>query len=140
MRPFPLNSSTRERLEPLGYEFLAEILTRATERDSSNVTALAELAHVLTRSGRLEEGLAVDYRLVRLVPENPTVHYNLACSLALLERLDAALDALERAVELGYDDPDHLVSDEDLVSLRPQARFAALVRRLGGEPLDLSSR
>ena len=130
---FPIPRPLRERLDRLGQEFLADFLERATARHPENAEALAELAGVLTRLGRLEEGLAADEKLVGLVPENPTVHYNLACSLALLGRRDSALDALERAIQLGYDDSEHLLEDEDLASLRDQARFQELVIRLGGE-------
>jgi Flp pilus assembly protein TadD len=119
------------RLEHLGREFLAEFLSRATARHPDNVEALAELATTLTALGRLEEGLATDRRLVELRPKNPTVHYNLACSLALLSRRDPALEALERAIQLGFDDQELLRSDEDLASLRADPRFVALVQRLG---------
>ena len=127
---FPLSPAVRDRLGRLGKEFLAEFLARETERYPENVAALAELAHVLTRLGRAEEGLAADERLVDLVPENPTVHYNLACSLALLGRDARALDALEKAVDLGYEDADHLAADADLESLRREERFRSLVASL----------
>lgn len=133
MRPFPLIPRVRQRLDRLGLEFLAEFFAIETDRHPSNVDALGDLAHALTRLGRLEDGLAVDRQLVRLVPGNPIVHYNLACSLALLERPDEAIEALEKAVELGYEDPTHLVGDEDLVRLHGDERFQRLVRRLGGE-------
>jgi Flp pilus assembly protein TadD len=131
---FPLPRPLRKRIDRIGQEFLAEFLARATRRHPTNVEALAELAGVLTQLGRLEEGLAADAQLVDLVPENPTVHYNLACSLALLGRKEAALDALERAIQLGYDDHEHLLQDSDLRSLRRDARFRELVVRLGGAP------
>ncbi len=128
--PLPLGPQAQDRLERLGQEFLLEVLRRETERHPENVEALAELAHVLTRLGRLEEGLATDARLVELAPRNPTVHYNLACSLALLGRFPSALDALEKAVELGYDDLDHLMEDGDLASLRSEERFQRLIEHL----------
>jgi len=130
--PFPLRASVRDHLSRLGLEFLADFLARETGRHPDNAAALAELAHTLTRLGRLEEGLAADRRLAHLVPENPTVHYNLACSLALLEQDTAALDALGKAIELGYDDAEHMLADEDLVRLRDDARFRSLVACLRG--------
>lgn len=133
MQPFPLIPRVRQRVADLGQEFLAEFYGSVTARQPSNVDALGELAHALTRLGRLEEGLVIDRRLVRLVPENPIVHYNLACSLALLERGDEAIDALERAVELGYEDSEHLLGDADLAGLHEDERFQRLVRRVGGE-------
>lgn len=120
----------QERFEHLGLEFLAEFLGRASARHPERLETLAELATTLTRLGRLEEGLAADQRLVRLVPDDPTAHYNLACSLALLGRKETALDALERAFELGYRDGEHLAADEDLDALRAEPRFRALAARL----------
>lgn len=125
-----VNQATRARLERAGHEFLAEILGVETERNPANIGALADLGHALTRLGRCEEGLAVDEKLVRLDPENPVVHYNLACSLALLERTQDAVRSLERAVELGYLDVDHLLADDDLAPLRGLKTFQSLVRRL----------
>jgi Flp pilus assembly protein TadD len=120
-----------EHLDRLGLEFLAEFLGRASRRHPERLEPLAELATVLTRLGRLEEGLAADERLVQLAPEDPTVRYNLACSLALLGRKEAALEALERAAALGYDDAEQLETDADLASLRAEPRFKTLVARLG---------
>lgn len=125
-----LNERARKRLDLAGLEFLAGFLGVEARRRPGNLEALVELGHVLTRLGRHEEGLEVDRRLVSLVPENSTVHYNLACSLALLERPDEALDALQRAVDLGYADPDHLEGDSDLTSLRDSGRFQEILRRL----------
>lgn len=116
--------------EKAGLAFLAEFLEIALHHRPENVEALAELGHVYTRLGRLAEGLAVDRRLVHLIPENPTVHYNLACSLALCGEREAALDALEQAIGLGYADPAFLLQDRDLESLRAEPRFDALVRKL----------
>jgi len=126
----PLEPEVQERLDRLGLEFLAEFLGRASTRHPEQVETLAELATILTRLGRLEEGLAADERLVRLAPEDATVRYNLACSLALLGRKDSALDALERAFELGYRDAAHLGADTDLDALREEPRFRALAARL----------
>lgn len=111
----------------LGEEFLASIYGVAARRHPENLDVLAELGHVYTRLGRYEEGLEVDKRLVEQAPEDPLHRYNLACSLALLGHADAALDALERAVALGYDDLQFLADDEDLSSLRAHPRFLALL-------------
>ena len=111
----------------LGQEFLASIYGVAARRQPENLEVLAELGHVYTRLGRYEEGLEVDMRLVAHAPEDPLHRYNLACSLALLGRTDSALDALEHAVDLGYDDLKFLAADEDLSSLREHPRFVALI-------------
>ena len=127
---FRLRTAVREHLDQVGLEFLAEFLSRAVQKQPENMDALTELGRVLTELGRFDEGLAVDMSLAQLAPQNPIVHYNLGCSLALLGRREEALASLRRAIELGYDDPDFLRSDDDLSSLREDPEFLALLRIL----------
>jgi Flp pilus assembly protein TadD len=114
----------------MGLEFLADFYEASRRHRPDNVEALAELGHVYTRLGRYQEGLGVDRVLVGLVPSNPTAHYNLACSLALCGQTVEALDALDEAVQHGYQDGAHLAADDDLATLRDEPRFRALVERL----------
>jgi tetratricopeptide (TPR) repeat protein len=124
--PAPLNA----KLSRLGLRFLADFLAVETARHPRNIDALAELGQIYSRLGEWEHGLEVDRQLVRLVPENPTVHYNLACSLAILGQTDPALDALEQAVGRGYADAEYMLDDSDLESLRNEPRFVDLIVRL----------
>jgi len=126
----PPSEGLRRRLEQTGTEFLIDFLEVATRLHPENVEAISELGHTYTRQGRYEEGLVQDRRLVRLVPQNPTVHYNLACSLSLTGRIEPAIEALESACELGFGDADHLERDQDLLNLRQDPRFLDLVERL----------
>jgi len=137
--PLDLCDAARARIEAAGLEFLADFYGAEARRRPRNVAALTELGQVLTQLGRYEEGLRVDRELTRLLPEDPTSHYNLACSLALLGETEKACDALERAVELGYDDLEHLLADGDLGSLRDAPRFARLVARIGERSADESN-
>lgn len=120
-------------LDRLGTEFLVEILRIEIGRRPENLDARADLGHLLTRLGRHQEALAVDREIVRRSPLCETAHYNLACSLALVGSLDEALTALERAIELGYDDAEQMASDDDLAALRDIPLFRALVLRLRTE-------
>jgi Flp pilus assembly protein TadD len=123
---------TNPKLERLGLDFLADFLERARVRQPRNAEVLAELGATYTKLGRFRDGLAVDREVVALSPDNATSHYNLACSLALCDEVERALDALEEAVRLGYHDAQHLEHDEDLRALRNQPRFDELVKRLRG--------
>ena len=60
-------------------------------------------------------------------PETPYLWYTLACARARAGSRGPALDAPERAVALGFADREHVATDEDLESLRDEARFQALV-------------
>ena len=71
------------------------------------------LGGLYTKHGRISDGLKMDRKLVRYLPENATAHYNLACSLALSKRKADALKSLRRAIELGYQDIEWLMQDSD---------------------------
>lgn len=111
-------SRSRELLE-----FEIAFYEQLLETHPEFLDALMALGEAYTRRGLHEKGLAVDQRLVRLKGHDPIVWYNLACSLSLLKRLDEALEALRRAIELGYDDFDFLGRDPDLAPLRGSPQF-----------------
>lgn len=90
------------------------------------VQALYTLGDAYTRKGFLYEGLDVDQKLARLRPDDPYVHYNLACSLSLTGDASASLDALRKAVALGYDELSYLLKDPDLDAARRHPDFKML--------------
>jgi tetratricopeptide (TPR) repeat protein len=91
------------------------------------VNALVALAEAYTAEGHYTEGLEIDKRLARLCPKDPIVRYNLACSYALTEQREKALEALVQAVKLGYRDFNYLRKDPDLKSLHQDPKFTALM-------------
>jgi tetratricopeptide (TPR) repeat protein len=101
------------------------------------LTAVPDFADVLraqacnlTMKGRLQEGLAVDEKLVAVCPTDPTAHYNLACRYALLKQRDKAITTLRKAVELGYRDFAFMQEDQDLDSIRKDPRFRKLLKEV----------
>lgn len=107
-----------------------EILARRPE----DTEALRFLAHAFTQVGRFEDGLEADRKLVELLPLDPRVRYNFACSLALCGQAEEALTELSCACELGFDDLDLLCRDQDFESLRDHPEFRALCRQLDDDP------
>ena len=69
----------------------------------------------------------MDERLVCLLPEDPVARYNLACSYALLSENKDAVRQLCKAVELGYDDLEHLRHDPDLDNIRDVPEYLHIV-------------
>jgi Flp pilus assembly protein TadD len=98
--------------------------------DPDDTDALRYLAHAYTVVGRPSDGLAADRRLVDLLPRDPRVRYNLACSCALAGQSDEALDVLAKAIELGFDDLTLLRKDTDLDPLREDPRYREIEARL----------
>lgn len=99
--------------------FLAGIV----RRDPDYVDALQLLGDHYTQRGLFQEGLKVDERLAELEPTSSLVFYNLACSYSLTDQFDRAVQALDRALELGYRDFAWLARDPDLKKLRKHPAY-----------------
>jgi tetratricopeptide (TPR) repeat protein len=99
-------------------------------RDPKYTEVIEILGELYTRSGRIEDGLRMDRRLVRLLPDNANAYYNLACSLALKKRKSEAIRNLQKAIALGYDDVDWLMQDPDLEALKQVPAFQKLLTEI----------
>jgi tetratricopeptide (TPR) repeat protein len=97
------------------------------EREPDYVDVLRCQGELLTRKGQHERALVIDRRLVLLLPDDSVVHYNLACSLALLGEPREAIAALRRSLECGYRDLAYLKIDADLDTLRDEPDFQTLL-------------
>ena len=120
-------------LEDVERAALVPIFEEALADDPNDLDTLMYLANAYTRDGRIADGLALDCRLARLLPDEPTVHYNLACSYALLGEPDKAIGALEESVRKGYREPEHMRMDQDLDALRDDPRFQTILKCLEAE-------
>ncbi|HEY0455028.1 MAG TPA: hypothetical protein VGE41_01535 [Verrucomicrobiae bacterium] len=107
---------TRQEMRDLEIEI--SFLKGVVRRDPKFVEALQVLGDDYTRRGDFKDGLKVDQQLSRLRPGDATVLYNLACSYALIGRIDRAANALIKAIEEGYSDFRWLMRDPDLQKLR----------------------
>jgi tetratricopeptide (TPR) repeat protein len=120
----PLRPSDQQSQLDFELDFFEGILSRNPEF----VDALRVHGNNLTLKGCYEDGLKIDRRIVALRPRDALAHYNLACSLSLLKKVDPALQALRKAIELGYSDFRYLREDTDLDAVRKDPRFRRLLR------------
>ena len=109
------------------HQFEIDFCHSILRRDQENLPVMEMLAGYLTKSGRIDEGLALDRRIVELDPGNSISHYNLACSLALKNMATESIDALRTALEQGYSDFDWLMKDPDFDGLHENPAFSALI-------------
>lgn len=100
------------------------------KRMPRDVRVASALAHFYTKAGRIDAGLKMDRKLVRLDPEDPTAHYNLACSLCLKGRKADAVKVLRDAISLGYEDFNWMQHDPDLNALSDYSGFREMLSDL----------
>ncbi|MCK9595417.1 MAG: hypothetical protein PHH68_04515 [Candidatus Omnitrophica bacterium] len=99
------------------------------EKKPDFIEALIALGENYTRKGLYDKGLKVDTRLAMLRPDDETVHYNLACDYSLLKEAELCLEALEKAIDLGYDDFKYMLKDPDLEYIRKDERCVRLLAK-----------
>lgn len=112
-------------------DFEIEFYEKVLRRAPSYVETLRVLGEELTQKGLYQRGLEVDQQLVRLRPHDPVARYNLACSYALLNCNRPALEALRKAIELGFRNRRLLQGDPDLNSVRDDPAYQQLLREQG---------
>jgi len=119
-----------DEIELAGLRFQIGVFEQVLEKSPTDVDALRFLAHAYGAVGRPEDRLRADQRLCALAPREPRAFYNLACSHALLDHLDDAIEALSKAFRLGFRDGVLLRKDHELDPLREDPRFIELARTL----------
>ena len=112
--------------------FCLEFCNLILERRPAHAEALQAAAEHFTALGYYQDGLALDRRLACLYPDDPTVAYNLSCSLALTGRREEALEQLSVAVAKGYRDFNAIREDRDLSSIKDEPRFREILLEASG--------
>lgn len=108
-------------------EFEIQFFESILKKDPTYAEVVEILAGLYTQEGRLDEGLKMDRKLVKLLPESATAHYNLGCSLALKDRPVDAIKALKKAIQLGYNDFEWMEEDPDLMFMHDHQAFQELL-------------
>lgn len=118
---------TKKQIEDLDFEI--SFFENLVRENPDFTDALIPLGDVYTKRGFYEKGLAVDLKLADLLPLDPTVHYNLACSYSLLGKINLALNTLGKAIKLGYNDIKWMNEDPDLENVRKDTRYQTLIKK-----------
>ena len=115
----------------LALDFEFNFYVSLYEKLPNDIRLISILAEAYTRHGEIEKGLELDRKLVKIDQTNATAHYNLACSLSLVENFEEAICALRKSFSLGYCDFNWMLEDQDLQALRTTEYFTQLKRDLG---------
>ena len=88
------------------------------------IGTLTTLIHMIDTT-TIHKAANVSEAIVRQL--NAPYYYDLACCYALTRQKKQALQALEKAVDLGYNDYNNMLYDNDLVSLRKDKTYKFLL-------------
>lgn len=117
------------------YEQAIPLFTRAIDAGMRNSFMYGQLGSAQMHAGHYAEGVQTYLKAFEAgIPPGANTrglaYYNLACGYAKLGQKDKAFDALTKAVNEGFTNRRDYETDEDLVSLRADARFQELLARL----------
>jgi hypothetical protein len=96
-------------------------------RVQARYVALQAQAQALFKLQKYTEAEDLARSAIKLIPHEPTAHYNLACALARQEKPEPAMTALREAVTLGFRDAKQMAEDPDLASLKERDDFKTLL-------------
>lgn len=100
-----------------------------TKSEPENGQAWYRLGSALMRLGTYDKAATALEHAEKLGFAPPFTSYNLACAEARLGHTDDALAWLGKSVDAGFAQPNAITSDDDLASLRDDARFKEIVER-----------
>jgi spermidine synthase len=95
--------------------------------DPKHVKTLFVLGGLMAQQGKLESALKYYEEALALAPKSILGHYNMACVLARQRETVRAVESLRKAIEVGFDDWDHLMTDPDLENIRHARAYQELI-------------
>lgn len=105
-------------------------LAQETLRDKAQqYQQLQQEAQALFKDQKWSEAADKFREMIKLAPNHPAAHYNLACALARQDKPDDAVAALRQAIAKGYNDADHMTADPDLATLRTHKSWEDLLAK-----------
>jgi len=107
-----------------------EVVERQLKWNPDDARALHLGAGSLIVLGQIERAERWLQLALALDPDDSIVLYNVACNYATLNRVEEALDCLERAADTGTVSADWMKNDADLVNLHSNPRYSALLERV----------
>lgn len=98
--------------------------------DKNDAEASLQLARILHDQKRYREAIPLFEQASKGTAQRANALYNLTCALALTGEKDRAIETAARAIDSGFKYRAQYEQDEDLVSVRDDPRFKALMAKL----------
>lgn len=117
------------------YEEAADLFGKAIERGARNSFVYGQMAFAQLSLNRNEEAIktyekAFEAGIPAGAATRGLAYYNMACAYARLKQNDKAFEMLNKAIDEGFNNRQTFETDTDFASLRADARFQELLKRL----------
>jgi tetratricopeptide (TPR) repeat protein len=76
-----------------------------------------------------EEAIRITHQALDVAPNDPALHFNLACFYSIIRHYQDALYYFEQALRKGFNDEEKIRNDEDLRNIRDQKEFAEILSK-----------
>jgi serine/threonine-protein kinase len=111
------------------YEIAIEALQSAMTLDPENIDIVFHLGYAHHMVGDIDIALPLHKKAAESDDYAQLGNYNTACAYSLLENSEEALKYLERAIDAGWNEINHMEQDSDLDNIRDEDRFKELMKR-----------
>ena len=110
------------------YRQLLQLMPNYLLQNPDDSRARLIYANQLGRAGHKDEAIREGSKALELNPGDPMMLYNAACMYANLGESSRAIEALQQAIDAGYINFGWIRNDPDLISLRVDPAFVALMQ------------
>jgi serine/threonine protein kinase/Flp pilus assembly protein TadD len=111
------------------YRRALAVIERYLELNPDDARAVLFGASAMAHLEQRENAIKWAGRASVIDPDNPSVHYNVACVYAQLGEVERGLDSLEQSITTGMGQKEWIDNDPDLNPLRAHPRFRELLDR-----------
>lgn len=125
-----VRATAEAAIESKDYAAAAAAFKTLTEADAKDARSWLMLGYALHAQHKLDEALPVHMKAAEFKRTAPIATYNVACVYALQKKPDEAFMWLDKAIALGFDDPEHLKGDTDFEAVRNDPRFAKAIESI----------
>jgi tetratricopeptide (TPR) repeat protein len=101
---------------------------KALQLNPKFLPALNNLALVTAANKEYYKALTVFLDILNYAPDDAETHYNIACMYSRLDRVDEAIEWLQKAIDKGYSNWESIKRDGDLDNIRGSLAYKELIQ------------
>jgi tetratricopeptide (TPR) repeat protein len=101
---------------------------RVLQLNPKFVPALNNLAMVTAANQEYYKALTIFLDMLKYLPDDAEIHYNIACMYSRLKRVDESIEWLKKAIDKGYTNWENLKKDGDLDNIRDDKAYKELIK------------